>query len=59
MRKMMQAGKAQKLNNLSIWMHLLPKKSHLTTFDLRKDFLPLFIHKKEDDFTYIRYHSSP
>ena len=47
MRKSVQEGNAQKLTNLSIWMHLSQKKIHLTTLDLRKDILLLCIHKKK------------
>ena len=47
MRKSVQEGNAQKLTNLSIWMHLSQKKIHLTTLDFRKDFLLLCIHKKK------------
>ena len=34
---------------------LITKKFHLTTFEMRKDFLLLRIHEKEANFTYIWY----
>ena len=54
MRKRVQEGDARKQTNLRIWMHL-SQTIHLATFEMRKDFLLLRIHKKEDNLTYISY----
>ena len=46
MHKRVQEGDAQKVSTYR-------KTIHLTTFDLRNDFLLLGIHKKEDNLNYI------